>query len=155
MTTGVGKFKKLCKHAQFEIDNKVSYSEQEAEGGCWKCGKPLTLQKKHIHTSIDDVNMDEESRKSLDTPDKVINFLNWINQPRYECNPCFMALLEDRKKGPFIPIEDVIADWENPEGKWKTRQLEQIKEVKECGPDCPYWDRLAVWKKNVETSEIE
>ena len=104
-------FKKLCKHAEFEIGNKHNYSKKEydaAGGCCWKCNKPLMLDARKPYASIEDVintvSMDDACKESLKDEKEAADFLEWMNQPRWECIPCFKALLEERRKGPFIPI---------------------------------------------------
>jgi hypothetical protein len=150
-------FKKLCKHAQFQIDMKGHYTQQEydaCEGKCWQCDGPLELDTMKLppHTDLSRVGMSKKDREELEAdPVKMQKLLDSLNKPRtsYWCKPCFMARLEESKKGPFTAAKDILADLKDPDGKWYHKKLELIKEVEECGPECPYWDRLDTYRQNI------
>jgi len=141
-------FKKLCKHAQYEIGRKGSYSQKEkdeASGLCWKCDKPLTELKAPVAVFDDDLKrrMSEDEKLRIEVMERV-------NVKRYECVPCFTAMLEEGREGPFVSLEEVRKQLLNPDEDEKRREkIELIKEVEMCGPDCPYWDRLTQWKKDI------
>jgi hypothetical protein len=112
-------FKKECRHAQLTREHKGLYTEAEREGGCWECGGPLTQA---------------DIPPEWQTPD-----------PLYECAACTQRKLEKsraqaRGAGRTRTLKEMIADG-------NARRAELVREVEECGPDCPFWERLEVWKK--------
>jgi DNA-directed RNA polymerase subunit RPC12/RpoP len=153
-------FKLFCKHAQYELDNKFTYSKIEYHdcgGLCWRCDKPLTESQIYSqYEDISEVNMSDNDRKSIveKGPDKVKEFLYWLNNPpmRYKCIPCFKQIIDERRNSnDHVSAEELLEDLMNPAGQWYQDMVQLIKEVEECGSECVYWDRLPMYRKNIES----
>jgi hypothetical protein len=144
---------KDCKHARETIENKNTYSESEKDDGCWKCGGPLTIKPKNKIENLDLIDMDDDLRKKIESdPKELADTLKWMNQPEWQCKDCnkkfWEAIKKQRELGypGAIPIEDIIAEFHNGVHDAKMKKL--MQEVIECGPDCPWFDRLEMWEKD-------
>ena len=136
-------FNKDCKHAQSERANKWLYEENERTEGCWNCGGPLSLYNLAPHRDTSHIAMEDSVRAELERDHaKYIRLIDHINGSVYYCIPCWeKAKVERRNRSieDYLTIEQIFATMDAE--KWAL-----IKEVEECGPDCPYYDRLSIWK---------
>ena len=147
-----------CKHAQFQIEHQLYYSQKEydeCEGKCWQCGKTLTLRKPRQHKlELEDITV---VGKKL-TPEETQALLKSLNAPEYICLDCFKL---QRAKWKTIKPEDCIpaSQWleemrgEKGRERYKRNLSEYIAEIEVCVADCPCRDDLPTLKKNLQSAD--